>query len=39
MPSDLRRALLHANPDLSRFDPLERILLYDDFIAGAGWTA
>ena len=30
---------LLANPRLSRFDPLERILCYDDFDAGLnGWT-
>lgn len=40
MPSDLHAALLRANPDLSRFDPLERILFHDDFDRGLqGWTA
>ena len=40
MPSDLQRAQLYANPNLSRFDPLERILLYDDFDRGLqGWTS
>jgi len=36
----LRRALLHADPHLSRFDPLSRIICYDDFDQGCqGWTA
>jgi len=33
------QALLHANPALSRFDPLSRIIAYDDFDGGLqGWT-
>ena len=40
MPSELQRAILHTNPDLSRYDPLDRILLYDDFDRGLqGWTS
>lgn len=36
----LRRALLYADPRLSRFDPLPRIISYDDFDQGCqGWTA
>jgi hypothetical protein len=36
---DLRTGLLHADPRLSRFDPLERILFYDDFDHGLqGWS-
>lgn len=36
----MRRALLAADPQLSRFDPLPRILSYDDFDHGLqGWTA
>lgn len=36
----MRRALLAADPHLSRFDPLPRILSYDDFDHGLqGWTA
>lgn len=36
----MRRALLAADPRLSRFDPLSRILSYDDFDYGLqGWTA
>jgi hypothetical protein len=36
---DLRQAMLLSHPDLSRFDPLERILFYDDFNSGLnGWT-
>jgi hypothetical protein len=39
MQEDLRRALLHADPRLSRFDPYPRILSYDDFDQGPqGWT-
>lgn len=39
MTTNLRRDLLNANPELSRFDPLERILFYDDFDNGInGWT-
>ncbi len=35
----LRRALIHANPALSRFDPLPRIIAFDDFDRGfCGWT-
>ena len=37
---EMRRALLAADPRLSRFDPLSRILSYDDFDYGLqGWTA
>lgn len=37
--SDMRRALLDADPGLSRFDPLPRIISYDDFSRGfGGWT-
>src|SRR4051794_28253463 len=37
--TDIRRALLDADPGLSRFDPLPRIISYDDFTAGfGGWT-
>jgi hypothetical protein len=37
---DPYRAALYANPQLSKFDPLGRILLYDDFDNGTnGWTA
>ena len=37
--SDLRRALLDAHPNLSRFDPLPRIIFYDDFDHGMqGWS-
>jgi hypothetical protein len=40
MQQDLRRALLRADPDLSRFDPMERIIVYDDFDRGIqGWTS
>jgi hypothetical protein len=36
---DLRTSLLRAHPRLSRFDPLERILFYDDFDQGyQGWS-
>ena len=35
----LRRALLDANPALSRFDPMPRIICFDDFDTGfCGWT-
>lgn len=35
---ELRLALIRANPRLSRFNPLPRILAYDDFDEGAnGW--
>jgi hypothetical protein len=37
--TDIRRALLDADPGLSRFDPLPRIISYDDFTRGfGGWT-
>src|SRR3954452_22973694 len=37
--NDIRRALLDADPGLSRFDPLPRIISYDDFSRGfGGWT-
>jgi len=37
---DSSRAILNANPQLSRFDPLERILFFDDFDQGLnGWTS
>lgn len=37
--NDMQRALLNVNPRLSRFDPLERILFYDDFDTGInGWS-
>lgn len=36
----LQTALLRANPQLSRFSPLSRILYYDDFDEGLnGWTS
>jgi hypothetical protein len=36
---DLRRAMLLADPRLSRFDPLPRIISFDDFDRGfCGWT-
>lgn len=39
MSTDLRQALLHADPALSRFDPLSRIIVADDFDRGLqGWT-
>lgn len=35
----LRRAILLADPKLSRFDPLPRIICFDDFDQGfCGWT-
>lgn len=35
----LRNAVLSANPELSRFSPLSRILAYDQFDSGThGWT-
>lgn len=38
-PSPSRRALLDADPRLSAFDPLPRILFHDDFDRGlCGWT-
>jgi len=33
----VQRSLLNAHPCLSRFDPLSRILFYDDF--DDGWPA
>lgn len=40
MNQDLRQALLRADPHLSRFDPMRRILVYDDFDQGIqGWTS
>lgn len=39
MTTELQQALLHANPLLSRFDPLPRIIVADDFDRGLqGWT-
>ncbi|MCC9075593.1 hypothetical protein FKZ61_005640 [Litorilinea aerophila] len=39
MNSNTRQALLRADPHLSRFDPLSRIIVYDDFDHGLqGWT-
>jgi hypothetical protein len=36
---DPRRALLNADPRLSKFDPLPRIIYYDDFDQGyQGWS-
>ncbi|MBI4587296.1 MAG: hypothetical protein HY725_00535 [Candidatus Rokubacteria bacterium] len=36
---DLRRALLRADPRLSKFQPLSNIIFYDDFDEGlCGWT-
>jgi hypothetical protein len=36
---NLQRSLLHANPRLSRFEPLKQILFYDDFDYGLqGWS-
>jgi len=36
----MQRALLRADPALSRFDPLSRIIYYDDFDHGLnGWTS
>lgn len=36
---DLRRALQHADPRLSKYDPLPRIFYFDDFDDGLqGWT-
>lgn len=39
--ADLRRQMLMANPGLSRFRPLPRIISYDDFSTSgmAGWTS
>jgi len=40
VPTELRQSILSADPQLSRFEPLERILFYDDFNQGLqGWTA
>lgn len=37
--NDTHRALLHTQPHLSRFEPLTRILYYDDFDEGMhGWS-
>ena len=37
--NETQRALLNADPRLSRFDPLDRILYYDDFDSGInGWS-
>jgi hypothetical protein len=37
--NEMQRSLLNANPGLSRFDPLDRILFYDDFDHGLqGWS-
>ena len=39
MQEMLRLAMLRANPDLSRFDPLPRIISFDDFSRGhCGWS-
>ncbi|MHB1132032.1 MAG: DUF6772 family protein [Chloroflexota bacterium] len=39
MEDGLRMAIIRANPQLSRFNPLERILFHDDFDNGlSGWT-
>jgi len=36
---ELRRALIASHPRLSRFDPLPRILVFDEFDSGThGWT-
>src|SRR5688572_18085440 len=36
---ELRRAIQMADPKLSRFDPLPRIIAFDDFDRGfCGWT-
>lgn len=36
----MQKALIRANPKLSRFDPLGRILYFDDFDEGLqGWTS
>lgn len=40
MNQELRLALLAADPHLSRYDPLPRIIAYDDFDHGPqGWTS
>src|SRR4029079_15633369 len=37
--SDVRAALLSADPKLSKFSPLPRILAFDEFDSGThGWT-
>lgn len=37
--NDLQKALVRANPRLSRFTPLDRILFFDDFDHGmCGWS-
>ena len=37
--NDIHQSLLHANPRLSKFDPLSRIIYYDDFDEGLhGWS-
>ena len=37
-PDDMRKVLLQVNPKLSKFNPLPRILFYDDFDEGYnGW--
>ncbi len=39
MAEAVRRAILRADPALSRFDPLPRIISHDDFSRGyCGWT-
>lgn len=39
LAAELRAAILSADPRLSKFSPLRRILTYDDFNSGAhGWT-
>ena len=39
MNQELRQALLAADPQLSRFNPLDRIICYDDFDHGLqGWS-
>lgn len=36
---DIRRAVLNADPKLSKYDPLPRIIFYDDFDQGMqGWS-
>ena len=36
---DSRRTLLNTDPRLSKFDPLPRIIYYDDFDQGyQGWS-
>jgi hypothetical protein len=40
MTTTYQQALIQANPNLSRFSPLRRIICYDDFDRGLqGWTA